>query len=224
LASIRPPTASLRTRGLPNEGSVRWSHRRVSLSVVSPVRKFPTTRGVSSPSPSEGGVPPSPPESLADKLKAWWKTNQDKSKKVKEKLLSYGPAAVLAYGLFDGVSYSIAFAIAFLGYEAQTGLNPCANISDLVRICILMWAGNNVTRPFRLAGAAALAPFVDSVMEKLQNKLRLPNKLYSFFILTFLVASVCLSGVYLYPFPRPTRALTALTHSRNALVRQASAC
>jgi hypothetical protein len=61
-------------------------------------------------------------------------------------------------------------------------------------------------------------------MEKLQNKLRLPNKLYSFFILTFLVASVCLSGVYLYPFPRPTRALTALTHSRNALVRQASAC
>jgi len=219
LASIRPPTASLRTDGLHNEGFVRcWSHRRAS--VVSPVRKFPTTRS----SPSEGGVPPSPPESLADKLKAWWKTNQDKSKKVKEKLLSYGPAAVLAYGLFDGVSYSIAFAIAFLGYEAQTGLNPCANISDLVRICILMWAGNNVTRPFRLAGAAALAPFVDSVMEKLRNKLRLPNKLYSFFILTFLVASVCLSGVYLYPFARPTRALTPLTPSRNALVRQASAC
>ncbi len=33
---------------------------------------------------------------------------------------------------------------------------------------ILMWAGNNVTRPFRLAGAAALAPFVDRMMEKLQ--------------------------------------------------------
>lgn len=33
---------------------------------------------------------------------------------------------------------------------------------------ILMWAGNNVTRPFRLAGAAALAPFMDRLMEKLQ--------------------------------------------------------
>lgn len=31
-----------------------------------------------------------------------------------------------------------------------------------------MWAGNNVTRPFRLAGAAALAPFMDRLMEKLQ--------------------------------------------------------
>lgn len=63
--------------------------------------------------------------------------------------------------MFDGLSYTIAFAIAFLGYEARTGLNPTQNVADLVKICILMWAGNNVTRPFRLAGAAALAPFMD---------------------------------------------------------------
>ena len=75
-------------------------------------------------------MPPSPPESLADKLKAWWKINQDKSKKVKEKLLSYGPAAVLAYGLFDGVSYSIAFAIAFLAASARSrALNRLLTIS-----------------------------------------------------------------------------------------------
>ncbi len=41
-------------------------------------------------------------------------------------------------GLFDGVSYTIAFALAFLGYEAQTGLNPTQNVSDIVKICILM--------------------------------------------------------------------------------------
>ena len=41
-------------------------------------------------------------------------------------------------GLFDGVSYTIAFAFAFLGYEAQTGLNPTQNVSDIVKICILM--------------------------------------------------------------------------------------
>lgn len=33
----------------------------------------------------------------------------------------------------------------------------------VLQICILMWAGNNVTRPFRIAGAAALAPFMDKV-------------------------------------------------------------
>ncbi len=46
--------------------------------------------------------------------------NREKSKAVKEKLVSYGPAAVLAYGLFDGVSYSIAFAIASI-YEVTIG-------------------------------------------------------------------------------------------------------
>jgi hypothetical protein len=140
--------------------------------------------------------------SLVAKIQAWLKQNREKSRLVRQKLLSYGPAAVLAYGLFDGVSYSIAFAIAFIGYEAKTGLNPTANVADIIRICILMWAGNNVTRPFRLAGAAALAPAVDRVMETLQKKLNLPNKLYSFFILTALVAAVCLSGVGALIFSR----------------------
>jgi len=59
----------------------------------------------------------------------------------------------------------------------------------------LMWAGNNVTRPFRLAGAAALAPPVDILLNKVQKKLGLPSKIYAFFILTAIVAGICLSGV-----------------------------
>lgn len=46
--------------------------------------------------------------------------------------------AVAAAGIFDGVSYTIAFSLAFLGYEARTGLNPTANVADIVKICILM--------------------------------------------------------------------------------------
>ncbi len=173
-----------------------WLANRTTLSASSDSFSLTVNAG----SPAEEPEPPAP--SPVDKINAWLKENREKSKAVKEKLVSYGPAAVLAYGLFDGVSYSIAFAIAFLGYEAQTGLNPVANLQDLVKICILMWAGNNVTRPFRLAGAAALAPFVDGIMEKLCVKLRLPNKLYSFFIFTFLVAAVCLSAVGLLIFSR----------------------
>lgn len=134
-------------------------------------------------------------KSLWSILKDWYKAQQDRSKKLRDTLLGYGPAAVLAYGLFDGVSYSIAFAIAFLGYEARTGLNPTSNVGDIVKICILMWAGNNVTRPFRLAGAAALAPPVDILLNKVQKKLGLPRKIYAFFILTAIVAAICLSGV-----------------------------
>jgi hypothetical protein len=135
-------------------------------------------------------------------LKDWYQAQQQKSKKLRDTLLGYGPAAVLAYGLFDGLSYSIAFAIAFLGYEARTGLNPTSNVGDIVKICILMWAGNNVTRPFRLAGAAALAPPVDILLIKVQKKLKLPRKIYAFFILTAIVAGICLSGVGALIFSR----------------------
>lgn len=146
--------------------------------------------------------PASSSDTVSGKISAWLKVNSEKSKALRDKLIGYGPAAVLAYGLFDGVSYSIAFAIAFLGYEAKTGLNPTSNVADIVKICILMWAGNNVTRPFRLAGAAALAPAIDKIMENLKNKFHLPNKLVSFFILTFLVAFVCLSAVGALIFSR----------------------
>ena len=53
------------------------------------------------------------------------------------------------------------------------------------------WAGNNVTRPFRLAGAAALAPFMDKVMDRLQARLGLRSKAGAFAILTAAVAGVC---------------------------------
>ena len=134
-------------------------------------------------------------EEEEDQAMGWWKRYREKSKVLREKLLALGPAAVLAYGLFDGVSYTIAFCIAFLGYEAKTGLNPTQNVADIVKICILMWAGNNVTRPFRLAGAAALAPFMEKLMTKLQKKLNLPNKIIAFIMLTSLIAAICLSIV-----------------------------
>jgi hypothetical protein len=97
--------------------------------------------------------------------------------------------------MFDGLSYTIAFAIAFLGYEARTGLNPTQNVADLVKICVLMWAGNNVTRPFRLAGAAALAPFMDRLMDRLKAQLRLPNKAWAFACVVAAVAGACFSVV-----------------------------
>lgn len=55
-------------------------------------------------------------------------------------------------GLFDGVSYTIAFALAFIGYEAQTGLNPTQNVSDIVKICILMCAAASIPGTSLLLG------------------------------------------------------------------------
>lgn len=45
-----------------------------------------------------------------------------------------GLAAVLAYGLFDGVTYTSFFTLAFLGYEKSTGKNPAANLKALLGV------------------------------------------------------------------------------------------
>lgn len=50
------------------------------------------------------------------------------------KLAKLGLAAVLAYGLFDGVTYTSFFVLAFVGYEKSTGKNPAANLQALLGV------------------------------------------------------------------------------------------
>ena len=58
-----------------------------------------------------------------------------------------------------------------------------------------MWTGNNVTRPFRVAGAAALAPVIDRGLKGIQKKLNLPSQMYAFLLVVGSVAGVCFTVV-----------------------------
>jgi len=58
-----------------------------------------------------------------------------------------------------------------------------------------MWTGNNVTRPFRVAGAAALAPVIHKGLRKIQKVLNLPSLVYSFALVVGIVAATCLTVV-----------------------------
>ncbi|CAI9762547.1 unnamed protein product [Fraxinus pennsylvanica] len=89
---------------------------------------------------------------------------KENSAELSSKLAELGLAAVLAYGIIGvtvTVTYTSFFVLAFLGYEKSNGKNPAANLQALLGILILMWTGNNITRPFRVAGAAALASAID---------------------------------------------------------------
>jgi hypothetical protein len=63
---------------------------------------------------------------------------QVESAEMRARVAKLGLAAVLAYGLFDAVTYTTFFVLAFLGYEKSTGKNPAANIKALlgVRLCL----------------------------------------------------------------------------------------
>lgn len=58
----------------------------------------------------------------------WLPFCQLNSAEMSSKLAKLGLAAVLAYVLFDGVTYTTFFIMAFLGYEKGTGKNPSANL------------------------------------------------------------------------------------------------
>lgn len=111
------------------------------------------------------------------------------------KLAKLGLAAVLAYGLFDGFTYTSFFVLAFLGYEKSTGRNPAANLQALLGIVLMMWAGNNVTRPFRVAGAAALAPFIDQGLRRVQRYFSFPDLVCAFALVVAIVAASCFTVI-----------------------------
>ncbi|KAI3457891.1 hypothetical protein Pfo_014554 [Paulownia fortunei] len=58
--------------------------------------------------------------------------SNENSAEMSTKLAKLGLAAVLGYGIFDAVTYTSFFALAFLGYEKSTGKNPAASLQALV--------------------------------------------------------------------------------------------
>lgn len=53
---------------------------------------------------------------------------------MRPRVAKLGLAVVLAYGLFDAVTYTTFFGLAFLGYEKSTGKNPAANLQALLGV------------------------------------------------------------------------------------------
>eukprot|EP00898_Chlorokybus_atmophyticus_P008415 jgi/Chlat1/8575/Chrsp82S07964 len=137
---------------------------------------------------------PQEPSSV-QRVITWFKRQQQATGELRARVAKLGLSAILTYGFFDGVTYTAAFVLAFLTYERTMGLNPARNLKDLAGVVVLMWAGNNVTRPFRVAAAAALAPAVDKLLNKMQARLRLPNQFAAFVLVVAVVASCCFSIV-----------------------------
>ena len=53
-------------------------------------------------------------------------------------LVTPGSCSCALAGLFDGLTYTVAFSLAFLGYEARYGVNPTTDMAAVAKICVLM--------------------------------------------------------------------------------------
>ena len=68
---------------------------------------------------------------------------QTNASEMRAQVAKLGLAAVLAYGLFDGVTYTSFFVLAFLGYEKSTGQNPAANLKALLGVSFSCLSSHN---------------------------------------------------------------------------------
>ncbi|XP_040379389.1 uncharacterized protein LOC102705530 isoform X2 [Oryza brachyantha] len=69
----------------------------------------------------------------------FWAKWMAESAEMRAKVAKLGLSAVLAYGLFDAVTYTTFFVLAFLGYEKSTGKNPAANLKALLGAIPSCW-------------------------------------------------------------------------------------
>lgn len=104
-------------------------------------------------------------------LLGWITRQRARTMEFRAKMAALGAAAVLAYGIFDGesfsprrglndrnawtlhkkrasrplatpgITYTAAFVLSWLAYEARTGLNPTQNVKDILLLMVAMWAG-----------------------------------------------------------------------------------
>ncbi|OAE30319.1 hypothetical protein AXG93_4201s1200 [Marchantia polymorpha subsp. ruderalis] len=81
---------------------------------------------------------------------------------LRNNLKRYGLAGVLSYGLLNTFYYLVTFLFVWFYVapsEGSLGFGPAAQ--RFVKLFSMVWAGSQVTKLFRAAGALALAPFVD---------------------------------------------------------------
>ncbi|KAF5836242.1 hypothetical protein DUNSADRAFT_6254 [Dunaliella salina] len=109
---------------------------------------------------------------------------QSKLGELTGKLRSLGLAGVVAYGLLNTLYYTASFLLVWtLVAKVPQGLGAAAAVRSFLAVFATVWAGSQVTKVARAAGALFLAPFVDKAMEILCSKLKLKSKQQAFLII-----------------------------------------
>lgn len=112
------------------------------------------------------------------------KVPQSKLGELTAKLRSLGLAGVVAYGLLNTLYYTASFLLVWtLVAKVPQGLGAAAAVRSFLTVFATVWAGSQVTKIARAAGALFLAPFVDRAMEILCSKLKLKSKQQAFLLI-----------------------------------------
>ncbi|CAA7401258.1 unnamed protein product [Spirodela intermedia] len=142
------------------------------------------------------------PDPCASTSPEWWTATEHKGastssfspKQLMEKLRRYGIAGVLSYGLLNTVYYLISFLSVWLYFAPAPGkLGYAASVERVLKIMAAVWAGSQVTKLLRAAGALALAPLVEKGLSWFTIKFKFDSQGKAFAA----IAGVCFGLAFL---------------------------
>ncbi|KAL9224998.1 hypothetical protein vseg_000971 [Gypsophila vaccaria] len=102
--------------------------------------------------------------------------------KVLEQLKRYGVSGILSYGLLNTAYYLTTFLTVWFYFAPAPGkMGYLAAVSRFLKVMAMVWAGSQVTKLIRAAGALALAPIVDKGLSWFTVKFKFDSQGKAFF-------------------------------------------
>ena len=111
---------------------------------------------------------------------------------INEKLTSLGQSGMLAYGFLNFSYYTFTLLLAWFGIQDKYRQNfhmlsfkqrYIITTSRFVKLVAVVWAGSQVTKPFRISGSIFMSPYVDKFIDFIQKKFGLSSRNKTFGIL-----------------------------------------
>jgi hypothetical protein len=92
----------------------------------------------------------------------------------RQRLTKMGLSVVLSYGWVSNVSYSVSVSLAWYIFSKRTGLSPLApgQWKPFLAVYAGFFVFNNVIRPVRVGLSIGVASYFDSIVNAVQDKLR----------------------------------------------------
>ncbi|KNA13777.1 hypothetical protein SOVF_113710 isoform A [Spinacia oleracea] len=110
--------------------------------------------------------------------------------RILEQLKRYGASGVLSYGLLNTAYYLTTFLLVWFYFAPAPGkMGYLAAVSRFLKVMAMVWAGSQVTKIIRAAGALALAPLVDRGLSWFTVRYKFESRGKAFFT----IVAFCLS-------------------------------
>ncbi|KAL7592422.1 hypothetical protein Lser_V15G32598 [Lactuca serriola] len=184
LAHLDHVRSSFRTLDVPADSSTRL-HFPFQMNHAQITRKCIQLRCVRGGDPHELSYSPS--SSIEQEGSEESNETQGKSSSSSEilkKLRRYGISGILSYGLLNTAYYLSAFLVAWFYIAPAPGkMGYWSAVKRFVKLMAMVWAGSQVTKLVRAAGALALAPVVDKGLSWFMAKFKFKSQAKAFSVI-----------------------------------------